>query len=147
MPGRQDPEDDAQLLVDLLGGEAVSLSLEYLKTLTPDEHLTYVAEQGRKAGLFPPDVDLAYLQRLMQIFESNEEASQRYQPHSYRGKIILFKAGDGADNDSSEPDYGWGVYATEGVEIIQVPGNHQSMLKTPHVQVLAEQLKHYLHTT
>ncbi|MCP5008189.1 MAG: amino acid adenylation domain-containing protein, partial [Planctomycetes bacterium] len=144
MQGSQVPVDDAQLLVDLFAGEEITLSLEHLRQLTPDEQLNYVIEQGKEVDLFPPDVDLAQVQRFLKIYKNSVEASQRYQPHSYNGRIILFKAGDGADNESLEPDFGWGDHATGGVEIIRVPGNHQDMVKSPHVQVLTEQLKLYL---
>ncbi|MCP5004257.1 MAG: hypothetical protein GY941_09995 [Planctomycetes bacterium] len=118
-----------------------------MKKLTPDEQLTYIIEQGKRVGLFPPDVDLAQAKRYLQTQKSHEEASPRYQPHSYRGKIILFKPAEGVDEESLDPDYGWGDYATEGVEIIKVPGNHRNMVKSPHVQALAEQLKKHLWST
>ncbi|MCP5003189.1 MAG: hypothetical protein GY941_04440, partial [Planctomycetes bacterium] len=120
---------------------------EHLQQLTPDEQLNYVIEQGKKVDLFPPDVDLTQAQRLMRVFKTNTDVARCYKPHSYLGKIILFHATERDEDISLEPDLGWGDFATEGVEIIRVPGNHQNMVKSPHVQVLAEQLKHYLHTT
>jgi thioesterase domain-containing protein len=36
---------------------------------------------------------------------------------------------------------GWGKLATGGVEVQTVPGNHYTMLREPHVQVLAERLR------
>ncbi|MCP5005059.1 MAG: non-ribosomal peptide synthetase, partial [Planctomycetes bacterium] len=140
------PENDAQLLVDLFAGEEISLSLEHMKKLTPDEQLTYAIDKGKGVGLFPPDVDLAQARRFMQVYKTNTTAAMRYQPRSYIGKIILFRATEGVAAESLEPDFGWGEHATEGVEIIRVPGNHQDMVKSPHVQVLTEQLKIYIQT-
>ncbi|MCP5005584.1 MAG: hypothetical protein GY941_16855 [Planctomycetes bacterium] len=145
--GRQGTEGDAQLLVYLFAEEEISLSQDYMQTLSPDEQLNYVIEQGRRADLFPPEVDLAHAQRFLQVYKRNVGASQRYQPQSYRGKIILLKANEVEDDKSLEPDSCWGAYATQGVEIIQITGNHQNMVKLPHVQGLAEKLKHYIHAS
>jgi len=140
----QEPEDDAQLLFDFLP-EEISLSLEHFRQLTLDEQLSYVIEQGKQAALFPPSVDVAQIKRLLQVVKINAEAARCYQPKLYHGQIILFQATlQPEDMPITEPDYGWKEYATAGVEIVKVPGNHRNMVKSPHVQTLAEQLKLYL---
>jgi amino acid adenylation domain-containing protein len=46
------------------------------------------------------------------------------------------------DNVSAkDPFRGWRQLATEGVDLHVVPGDHFSMLREPHVEVLAEQLR------
>ncbi len=71
----------------------------------------------------------------------------RYKPHSYLCKIILFHATERDKDISLEPDLGWEDYATEGVETIRVPGNHQNTVKSSYVQVLTEQMKLYIQTS
>ena len=39
---------------------------------------------------------------------------------------------------------GWGKLALGGVEILDVPGDHATMVKEPHVRALAERLSHCL---
>jgi len=141
----QQPEDDAELLFELLREEEISLSLEQLRQMAADEQLSYVIEQGKQVGLFPPDVDVAQSKRLLQVYKINAELAQSYQPSLYQGQIMLFKAVvQSEEMPITKPDYGWGAYATKSVEIIEVPGNHQNMVKSPQVQTLAEQLKCYL---
>ena len=89
-------------------------------------------------------MDLAQAKRLWQVFKINATASQCYQPQLYQGSIRLFQATERPDELLAEPDYGWKTYATEGVEIISIPGSHQNLVKSPQVQVLTEQLKRYL---
>lgn len=36
---------------------------------------------------------------------------------------------------------GWNQLAAEGTEIHHIPGNHLTMLRKPHIQVLAAQIK------
>ncbi|MCP4414851.1 MAG: hypothetical protein GY808_20015, partial [Gammaproteobacteria bacterium] len=144
--GYQETEDDAHFLVNMFAEDEISLSLEHLQKLTPDEQLSYVIEQGKQIGLFPLDVDLTQARRFMQVFKYNADAEYRYKPHSYSGKITLFRATEGGDGEPLDSDYGWGDYTTEGVETISVPGNHFSMIKSPHVRILAEKLKYYIQT-
>ena len=40
-----------------------------------------------------------------------------------------------------DPTLGWGKLATGGIEVQPVPGNHYTILREPHVQVLAERLR------
>ncbi|MCP5050317.1 MAG: hypothetical protein GY940_24330, partial [bacterium] len=139
-----EPGDDAEFLAALLAQEEISLSLEHLRRLTPDERLTYVIEQGKQDGFFPPDVEPVQVQRLLKVFKTNVQAAQSYQPGSYRGRITYFQAVERPGDIPLEPGQDWEDYAVEGVEIIPVPGNHHNMVKPPHVRVLAEKLKIYL---
>jgi len=138
-----EPEDEAQLLVDLFR-EELSLSLEQLRPLTPEEQLTYVVAQGKQVALFPPEMDVVQARRLLQLYKINVAAGRRYQPQLYQGPIILFQATEDRPNWLTEPDYGWQDYATAGVAIIPIPGNHENLVKSPQVQILAEHLKSYL---
>jgi amino acid adenylation domain-containing protein len=144
MKENQEPEDDAQFMVNLFKEVEIFLSLEYLRQLTSEEQLAYVLEQGKQVGFFSPDIDLTKAKLLLHVFKTNANLAECYKPHSYRGKIILFQSTERAEDISLKPGLGWEDYATEGVEIIQVPGNHQNMIKSPHVQILAEKLKSYL---
>ncbi|MCP5003726.1 MAG: amino acid adenylation domain-containing protein, partial [Planctomycetes bacterium] len=60
------PDYNAQLLVKMFTEVDIDISLEHMKKLTPDEQLTYIIEQGKRVGLFPPDVDLAQAKRYLQ---------------------------------------------------------------------------------
>ncbi len=83
-------------------------------------------------------------------------AQSEYQPSLYQGKLVLFRATEKLEmedpniddepsmNLTSDPLFGWGQRATDGVEVWDVPGGHSSMLQDPQVQVLAEKLSSYL---
>lgn len=80
------------------------------------------------------------------------KALDRYQLSRYDGDIVLFRPRLdrayrlGADRYLSEagmfvyPDNGWGPYASS-VEVIEVSGNHDSMVLEPNVRVLAARLQ------
>lgn len=64
-------------------------------------------------------------------------------------QIGNWHVGDGRMIDSQRayvlPDNGWGGLV-DGVEVIEVPGNHDSMVLEPNVRVLAAEMKHLIKT-
>ena len=81
-------------------------------------------------------------QRFMTVMEANIEAINHYKPQVYPGKVTLFRAKIGSPRRYAlDPLGGWGEFASQGVEAIDVPGEHMSLIKEPHLPVLAEELK------
>ena len=114
---------------------------DHLSRLAPDEQLTYILERVRAAHLAPPDVGLAQLRRHLHVLQTNLRARQGYRPQEYPGLITLLRACEQSGVAPQDPTLGWGKLATGGVEVQPVPGNHYTMLREPHVQVLAERLR------
>jgi thioesterase domain-containing protein len=131
--------DDAAFLVKLFAKD-ISLSLDRIRQLGSDEQLLYVIEKVRQLNLIPPDVGLAQARYLVQILKSHIQAAKAYIPQPYRGRATLFRASEEAA-DSQELTLGWEELAAEGVDLHWVPGNHHTMVREPHVQVLAKQLR------
>ena len=80
---------------------------------------------------------------LRDIEELNYVAAKKYLPHVYPGNITFFCATEEVSLD--ENVFGWQRLAAGGVEIVRVPGDHQTMIKEPHVQDLAKCLMERLH--
>ena len=78
---------------------------------------------------------------MLRIFQANSEAVLSYKSKTYPKKIHLFTSIEEVGKTNRDPTMGWSELATGGVEVHQGSGNHLSMLKLPHVKVLAEQLK------
>src|SRR5258706_6269451 len=86
------------------------------------------------AELGIPNFKTPEFKRLLQVFQANVRADSRYRPQRYSGQVTLFKT---AHQDST---WGWSDIAANGVELHQIPGHHMKLLRSPHVQVLAEKL-------
>jgi amino acid adenylation domain-containing protein len=87
---------------------------------------------GHKLGLrtLPPFLKSAY--------DINHTAFNNYKPRRYDGKLILFRA---AEQDYTGPrDLGWGEIFTQGVEIHDIPGDHERMFLEPSIDILAAEL-------
>ena len=75
----------------------------------------------------------------------NENAAIRYRPLPYEGKIHYLWSGDNPLEPRDER-YGWTQLPTEGARVHRVTGDHLTMMREPHLSVLAERLKACLDT-
>jgi aspartate racemase len=75
---------------------------------------------------------------LRNITEINLQAARAYVRQIYPGQIILFRASEQPVECYPDPQLGWGGLAAGGLEIYEVPNDHDTMLRSP---VLAEQVK------
>ncbi|MBD2741503.1 non-ribosomal peptide synthetase [Coleofasciculus sp. FACHB-1120] len=78
---------------------------------------------------------------ILRVFQANSQAALSYVPQAYPRKITLLKNSEQSIAANQDPSMGWGELAGGGMEIYNIPGNHLTMLKKPHVQVLTEQLR------
>lgn len=73
------------------------------------------------------------------IFLISGDAEKRYRPSVYDGKLLLFKAAGLYD----EATLGWHGLFTEGVEVIEIPGEHEgerTAMDEPHVRQIGSRL-------
>ncbi|MEH1847189.1 MAG: amino acid adenylation domain-containing protein, partial [Nostoc sp.] len=134
----KEPEDDAALLVDLLR-EDLDLCLEEMRQFEPEEQLIYIVEQAKQKNLVPEGFDLAQAHHLLKIYKLNAQAAKNYKPQYYSGSIVLFQANE------TDPDFEctWNELVKH-IETHVVPGNHISMMREPHIKVLAQKLQKFL---
>lgn len=99
------------------------------------------------SSLLPQETKLRMLDeltvhRLLQVFAANSRATLNYIPQNYSGAIALFSSE--TFKNSQDPTLGWNQLAASGVKVHNISGNHLSMLKKPHLEVLAQELRQYL---
>jgi aspartate racemase len=85
--------------------------------------------------------------RLQDTLKMFTAVSLLYRPEPYPGRITLFKAAEEAAEYGPDPKMGWGGLARGGVEVVEVPGDHMSILDQPRVAELADRLRSYLDAT
>jgi amino acid adenylation domain-containing protein len=66
-------------------------------------------------------------------------AISKYEPGGFAGYTVLFKTQD-SDLYSTDSTLGWNEIVTGGLEILQVPGDHDNMLRSPQLEFLVDQL-------
>jgi thioesterase domain-containing protein len=108
-----------------------------------DEQVARVLVQAQRQNLLPVDVNASRLNLLFEAYKRNSSAMEAYVPGPYAGRVTLFKAQERIGKSlSPSADAGWGALAAGGVEVHELPGNHYSMIRQPHVRVLAQRLRH-----
>jgi amino acid adenylation domain-containing protein len=84
-------------------------------------------------------LDESAIRSLLPIVYANSQATYRYVPQLYPHRLTLFKAAEQPDALKNQPTLNWNTLVND-IQLHQVPGNHLSLLKQPHVQILAQQL-------
>jgi len=69
------------------------------------------------------------------------QAERDYVPRAYSGRVILFRSDHKPLGQLRDPRAGWSEYATRGLEIYEIAGNHENILLEPQVRSVAQQLK------
>ncbi|PTL83578.1 type I polyketide synthase [Vitiosangium sp. GDMCC 1.1324] len=113
-------------------------------------------ERMRRGGLLRELRDEAALSRVMpgdsrlllrepgiapmvRLARANQRAMMDYRPTGrLQQRILLWRTE--AHARGFAPDLGWGALSAAGVEIREAPGDHMSLLRTPHVEQVAAQL-------
>lgn len=91
--------------------------------------------------------DLPVRLRYHQVQEAHSRTMARYKIQRYPGKITLMRAvergylGMELLGTREDPVLGWGALAGGGVEIHDVPGEHENVLNEPHTRTVAEELE------
>ena len=140
-PDETFPEEDSEAigLVEQYFGISFG-PMESLAELPKDDQLAFMLEQAKSAGLVPEELDVSQARRFVKLLRSDLRATQNYGLHLYPGRITFFKASETPAGQSPDPTLGWSEWASGGVEIHVVPGNHANLMYEPHVEVLAEKL-------
>ena len=79
-----------------------------------------------------------------QANEVRQLLTRAYKPEPFEGKVTLFSATSLPIQIHGDPMEGWTRIFSGQFEIVPVPGDHSSLLKPPHVAVLAGKIKEQL---
>jgi thioesterase domain-containing protein/acyl carrier protein len=135
------PEQDAEAISLVERYFGISFGpMEALTELPEDEQLAVLLEEAKGAGLVPAELDVSQARRFVMLLRNDLRATQAYGLHRYPGRITFFKASETLAETSADPTMGWSEWASGGVEVHVVPGNHANLMYPPHVEVLAAEL-------
>jgi thioesterase domain-containing protein len=153
-PGDEEAEiDTAAVIAEMLRhqarseGRALNLDADALRGLPLDEQLARGLEILGGPEALGPGFDIPLLRALALGWSARATAVERYRVSTYPGRITLLRAS--ADPAAlrelpperrrvfEDPSLGWGTVAAGGVEIHAIPGNHQTLIEAPHVEILA----------
>jgi len=117
---------------------------EALRTVNKDAQLDHALDHLRRHHLLPPGMAASEIRALLRVFKSNMQAARSYLPRASRIKVTLFKANEPSTGSAGDTAADWEGLALDGVDVREIPGDHFTMMREPHVRVLAEQLNECL---
>ncbi|MDZ7955197.1 amino acid adenylation domain-containing protein [Nostoc sp. DedQUE09] len=105
-----------------------------------------ILKEDATANVIPEESKLRLLSELairpmLRVFYANSQAVLNYVPQAYPKRINLFRTKVQSSIAKEDPSMGWDRLTVGGTEIHHIPGNHLTMLRKPHIQVLAAQLR------
>jgi amino acid adenylation domain-containing protein len=139
--GRADSADGAELLAGFardLTGRDLPLPIVELRRLEPGEQLARVLDLARETGALPASSSGSQLTDLFETFRRNLGALATFRPGVFAGAVEWFRA---SATQAQEPETGWTDFVTGGLTICSIPGDHYSILRSPHVEELALRLR------
>jgi thioesterase domain-containing protein len=84
------------------------------------------------------------IRQVPSFMKSTEDISwvsaMNYRPRPWPGRVTLFRASEQPDPNLPH-DLGWTPLAEQGVEVYELPGDHDLVFREPNIQVLAQQLR------
>jgi amino acid adenylation domain-containing protein len=104
--------------------------------------LEILHDEACRASVLPPNIDIATLGRIVARFTRNSRALVAHAPQSYPGRVRFFRGVDGTTPE--ETIDAWTLLFTGDAEVIDVPGDHYTMMRRPQLDVLVEELKKVL---
>jgi len=113
--------------------EQLEISPEELMHIGQEERLNYVLDRAGDHDLLPPDIELSQMRHLFNIFKINVRAMLSYVPKPSPVPVTLFTVGESSANTI------WNTLSP--TQVNPVSGNHFTMMREPHVEVLAGKLK------
>ena len=132
-----------------LTADELPFTAEDLAVLPFDEQVDRILAEIDLEPILGEGIDRENIRRYLEVRVARHRAQSVYQPGVYPGRIVLFRAQDVyTDTSLSEaaeifqevarsPTYGWDVLCDCPIEVVDVPGNHETLVHEPHVQELA----------
>ncbi|NEU84151.1 non-ribosomal peptide synthetase [Nostoc sp. UIC 10630] len=106
----------------------------------------FIRKEDATVNIIPEESKLRLLSELairpmLRVFYANSQAVLNYVPQAYPKRINLFRTKVQSSIAKEDPSMGWDQLTVGGTEIHHIPGNHLTMLRKPHIQILAAQVR------
>ena len=79
-------------------------------------------------------------ERYRRVYHANHQAAQAYSLKSYQGKVVLFKVSYGHKDMEELINHGWPADILPNLTMIPVPGNHNTILRSPTTRIVADHI-------
>jgi amino acid adenylation domain-containing protein len=116
----------------------IELAHDELAGLDRDRALAHLVGRAADAAILPAHLGVAELARYLRVFEANLGAAHHHQAQPFSGDVTLITASE--HEPELDPSHGFRSVVTGSLELRSMPGQHDSLLRPPHVEPLARVL-------
>lgn len=136
-------EDNIEILTYLINmnEETFPLSMEELKKLNEKDQLELFLTHAQLASRLLPDTSIDQLRHYLLMFKANQDAMFAYQSEVYQGDVLYFRALTRDRFNPANPESSWLEIVTGEFQLIDVSGNHLTMMQAPNVHSIARRLQ------
>jgi thioesterase domain-containing protein len=100
-----------------------------------------------KAGEDAPELDVRRMEHMFRVYRGNVRAARElFFPRNVSLDVLLVKAHEPLHSVSVPADLGWGEHVNH-LEVVNLEGDHYSLLREPGVQQLANSIREHLGRT
>ena len=96
--------------------------------------------QAREGATVPDSYSLRDLEIFLDVWKAHMRALFSYEPVPYEGAATYLKAQVHVPPHPLHPEQPWRQLVLHGLEVLPVPGNHQTMIEPPNVETMARHL-------
>jgi thioesterase domain-containing protein/acyl carrier protein len=136
----------AEFYIDRLRSMSAKERLHYLGSKGWGA-LRYVAGQAKTelwkiSSQYARNGHRALARNFLSVHALNLEAAKEFRPGPCPVHVNLFLTSEALSYYGVDPKVGWKPYALDGLDAHEIPGDFQSAMRIPHVEVLAKKLRH-----
>ena len=140
-------------IVGHLYGVDAALGQAELDGLDEDAQLSLLHQRLMATGVLPQGSALSYLRGFIEVYKANLSATCQARPLPPATRVLLLRARDEQpsqlspeqfDEVRAQPDLGWQAALGQALSVQEVPGDHLTMMRAPHVQALAAAVDAFL---
>ena len=111
-------------------------TIKYQKTIVKSHIHRWLGSGEPEHAVHSPLID--------EIYTKLNKALENYKLTPYHGKIAVFKAKTRAYYVPDSKYLGWKTFAKQGIDVHEIPGDHQTMLTGNNALILAQKLQEAL---
>ncbi len=91
--------------------------------------------------IFPEQRKPVVLRERLCACMRRDEQAPHHRPSLLPGKLTVIRVENPNDGFEFDSELGWGGLAADGIEVHDVPGEHETIFHEPHVRILAATMK------
>ena len=140
-------------IVGHLYGVEAAIAVAELEGLDDEAQLSLMHQRLISTGVLPQGSGLNYLRGFVAVYKANLGAAYQPRPLHALTHVLLVRARDEQpaqispeqfDAVRAAPDLGWHAALGRPIRVLEVPGDHLTMMRSPHVQALADAVNSFL---